>query len=202
MTDLSKYPLVGKILSEQNDLFQFLINDKTPAELVAIQTRVADIIDRNVDRSDSEKEALIVGAVLALAPPPLLDDPNRFAVEYSAEVKAVIDDMISARGRAVAPTNLAQLGTAINIVVMEDLAKGLRDGSLEQGRLEIKAAFDNAGEAEKLIFPNLAAPKLQAAYEAAKSDIGAALGAPASDNDNKPAAPKKKNNGGGNFDLG
>ena len=204
MTDLSKYPLVGKILGEQDDLFQFLSGDKAPVELTAIQQRIATVIDENVDRTDSEKEALIVGSVIALAPPFLMDDPNRFGAEYSPEVKAIIDEMVGTRGRSVAPTNLAQMSTAIGVVMMEDLAKGLRDGTLPVPREVIADAFSKAAEDEKLVFPNLNAPKLEALYNSTKQTIADELtkGAPSSEQDNKPAAPKKRNNGGGNFDLG
>lgn len=204
MTDLSKYPLVGKILGEQDDMFQFLIGDKTPAELTAIQSRIADVIDQNVDRTDSEKEALIVGAVIALAPPFLMDDPTRFGTEYSPEVKTMIDEMIGANSRSTVPTNLAQMGTAINIVVMQDLVNGLRDGSLPVPREEVKAAFDNSAQAEQLIFPALNAPKLEALYNATKQSIADELArtAPASEQNNAPVKPNKRHDGGGNFDLG
>lgn len=202
MTDLSKYPLVGKIMGEQDELFQFLSGEKTPTELVTIQERIADVIDQNVDRTDAEKEALIVGSVLALAPPFLLDDPNRFAAEYSPEVKTIIDEMISTQGRTVAPTNLAQMSTAIGVVMMQDLVTGLRDGTLPVPREVIADAFQKASEDEKLVFPNLDAPKLEALYNTTKQGIADELAksAPASEQDNTPATPKKRNNG--NFDLG
>jgi len=202
MTDLSKYPLVGKIMGEQDELFRFLSGDKAPVELTSLQERIATVIDENVDRTDSEKEALIVGSVIALAPPFLMDDPARFGDEYSAEVKTVIDEMVSTRGRSVAPTNLAQMSTAIGVVMMEDLVNGLRDGTLPVPREVIADAFSKASEDEKLVFPNLNAPKLEALYNSTKQNIADELAksAPASEQDNAPSTPKKKNNG--NFDLG
>lgn len=202
MTDLSKYPLVGKILGEQDELFQFLSGEKTPVELTSLQERIATVIDQTVDRTDGEKEALIVGSVIALAPPFLMDDPTRFSTDYSPEVKAIVDEMMNTRGRSVAPTNLAQMSTAIGVVMMEDLVKGLKDGSLPVPRDVIADAFSKASEDEKLVFPNLNAPKLEALYNSTKQGIADELAkdAPAAEQDNKPAAPKKKN--GGNFDLG
>ena len=199
MTDLTdKYPLVGKILAEQDSLFSFL-GGATPPQLTELNTRVAQVIEDNVDRTDAEKEALIVGSVIALAPPYLLDDTSRFATEYSPEVNTIVTEMTATVGRTVAPTNLAQLSTAIGVVMMQDLVKGLQDGSLPVPREVIADAFQKASDDEKLVMPNLNAPKLEALYNATKAEIATELG-------NAPSAPKQtppkfKPNKGGDFDF-
>lgn len=205
MTDYSsKYPLVGKILSEQDGLFQFMGLPSTPAELIDIQNRVADVIENNIDRTDSEKEALIVGSVIALSPPFILDDTERFGNgEYSDEVNTLVTEILDSQanvGQPV-PTNLAQLGTAIGTVMLEDLADQLKSGLVPDfAREQIVEGLKQSNDQQaQFVLPNLNAPKLQTAFEAAKSKVEAELGqGPASGQDNKPPAPKKP----GNFDFG
>lgn len=205
MTNLSsKYPLVGKILSEQDGLFQFMGMPSTPSELLDIQNRIATVIEDNVDRTDSEKEALIVGSVIALSPPFILDDTERFGNgEYSDDVNTLVTEMLDAQmnvGQPV-PTNLAQLGTAIGTVMLQDLVTGLRDGSVPAFARDqiVEGLKQSEAQQTAFVLPNLNAPKLQALFEAAKNDVEAELGkGPASSQDNKPPSPKKP----GNFDFG
>lgn len=205
MTDYStKYPLVGKILSEQDGLFQFMGLPSTPAELVTIQNRIADVIESSIDRTDGEKEALIVGSVIALSPPFILDDTERFGNgEYSDEVNTLVTEMLDAQMNvgAPVPTNLAQLGTAIGTVMLEDLTEKLKSGEVpEFAREQIAEGLKQSAEQQRdFVLPNLNAPRLQALFEAAKDKVEAELGqGPSSGQDNKPPAPKKP----GNFDFG
>lgn len=207
MTDFTaKYPLVGKILAEQDGLFQFMGAPSTPAELLSIQSRIADVIENNIDRADSEKEALIVGSVIALSPPFILDDTERFGSEYSPEVNTIVTEMLDSQMNAgqVVPTNLAQLSTAIGTVMLQDLKEQLKSGAVPDFAREQIAEGLKQGEAQQaqFVLPSLNAPKLQALFESVKSDVEAELGKGPSFGDSTPPAPRKPNNGGGNFDFG
>lgn len=204
MTDLtSKYPQLAKIFDDQDKLFQYINGENAPAELKSVQNRAIHIIEQNVDRADSEKEALAVGVVLMTAGPSIVGDPEQFAQDYSADVNAFVTDLTNASPFEAPPTNISQASTALSVVMLQDLAKGLREGALPAGaREQLTEAFTQSTAQEAVVFQNLNAPKLQAAYEAAKQGLASELGlgaAPA--NNNTPVPPKKKNNGGGSFDL-
>lgn len=204
MTDLtSKYPQLAKIFDDQDKLFQYINGENAPAELKSVQNRAIDIIEQNVDRSDSEKEALVVGVVLMTAGPSVVGDPEQFKLDYSDNVNGFVTELTNASPFEAPSTNISQASTALSVVMLQDLAKGLREGALPAGaREQLTEAFTQSTAQEAVVFQNLNAPKLQAAYEAAKQGLASELGlgaAPA--NNNTPNPPKKKNNGGGSFDL-
>lgn len=204
MTDLtSKYPQLAKIFDDQDKMFQYIIGDNTPVELKTVQNRAIDLIEQNVDRSDAEKEALAVGVVLMTAGPSIVGDPQEFAAGYSSNVNDFVTELTNASPFEAPSTNISQASTALSVVMLQDLAKGLREGALPAGaREQLTEAFTQSTAQEAVVFQNLNAPKLQAAYEAAKQGLASELGigaAPA--NNNAPVPPKKKNNGGGSFDL-
>lgn len=204
MTDLtSKYPQLAKIFDDQDKLFQYINGENAPAELKSVQNRAIDIIEQNVDRSHSEKEALVVGVVLMTAGPSVVGDPEQFAQDYSANVNGFVTELTNASPFEAPTTNISQASTALSVVMLQDLAKGLREGALPAGaREQLTEAFTQSTAQEAVVFQNLNAPKLQAAYEEAKQGLASELGlgaAPA--NNNAPVPPKKKNNGGGSFDL-
>ncbi|HYD17116.1 MAG TPA: hypothetical protein VEF76_01390 [Patescibacteria group bacterium] len=201
MTDLSsKYPQLAKIFADQDKMFQYFTGDNAPVELKDVQNRAIDVLDRTIDRTDSEKEALAVGVVLMTAGPDIVGDPADFAKEYGANVNAFVDELTTADPADAPSTNISQVSTALAVIQLEGIKSAFQANVVpEEAKAQLAAAFAQSASQEAFVFKNLDAPKLQAAYLAAKNDVAVELGlAPA--NNNAPVPPKKKN-GGGSFDL-
>ncbi len=173
----AKYPLLQRAFDEQDGLFKFL-ESTTPEPLKDVQSRIAEVIENAVARPAAEKEALMVAAVIALAPPYLLDEASRFETDYSPEVQVVINEMLSAKPDTALPTNFAQVSAALGTVMMQDLTAAIKSGNLPASREEIAASLQAAAKDEPLVFQNLDSVGLKAAYDTAKTELATALKTP------------------------
>ena len=178
MSSTDKYPLLQRIFDEQDGLFRFL-ESETPAPLKEMQLRIVGLLEETISRPAAEKEALMVATVIALAPPYLLDDTTRFSEEYSPEIASVINEMLRAQPQAPLPKDFAQVTAAMGTVMMQDIALGIKDGSMAASAEQIAQSFREAEADEPFVFQNLDAPQLKAAFDAAKAEVAAALAATA-----------------------
>lgn len=184
---LERFPLVGKALERTESEIEgalFWVLGEMP--LIALPRQIMETIDQNIERSDAEKQALMVCAFYTLAIEARTDDQEKFAIEYDAITAAVMKDFLAHQKDTVASANVAQvsaiLTTCITSAVTETISE-LNDKS-HTGE-EVAAAKKEFSDSERFILPNLSAPKLLLRLQETKEKYFAAL-------DNSIAAPVSK----------
>lgn len=169
-----KYPLLAKALREQRDLMRFLGADM-PAEVVSVQARAFEAIDRLVPCDNARKEAVMIVVVLANSPQNLYANPSRFRYEYSAVVYDAVVQLRDATYHAPLTPALAQAKTAIGIAMMqetrEQLEQGRRELQPQQARVMRQKMDQGAPREETRTFAPLDVPALRDAYDCEKQAL-------------------------------
>lgn len=170
-TLVQKYPLLGKMLAEQSALLRSLGTD-VPEEVMSVQTRAFDAIDRLVAQDDAKKEAVMIVIVLANSPPFLYDDTARFGAEYSPLVRDVVEQLKAATYDDPLTPPLAQAKAAIGIAMLQETRAQVESGARSltgPQALQIRERMNaQAPREEARTFANLDVPALRAAFDAEK----------------------------------
>lgn len=200
MTDIAqKYPLIQTALDEIT-----LVNAAHGVGLSPVvkdlQLRACEVIDETVDRTQNEKQALMVGIVFRMGLPGIFMGENmrsHFVSKYSPEAGSVASDIAAMMVENVPAmtANQAQIEAAFAISVLE---KGARDAAA-MGAEERKAAAESASAidpaqaaaATAKIRNALNAPKMEALYIETEKKYLTALGITRPPvQGQKPSAPK------------
>lgn len=170
-TLVQKYPLLGKMLAEQSALLRSLGTD-VPEEVMSVQTRAFDAIDRLVAQDDAKKEAVMIVIVLANSPPYLYEDTARFGGEYSPLVQDVVEQLKAATYHDPLTPPLAQAKAAIGIAMLQETRAQVESGARSltgPQALQIRERMNaQAPREEARTFANLDVPALRAAFDAEK----------------------------------
>jgi hypothetical protein len=197
-TLLKKYPLAEKAFASTESYIEqafFMMGGE--AACVAAPKMIMEIIDQNIDGTDAEKQALIIGAFYALSPKAIMNDAAAFKSTYDAETNAVLATMMPSvlqEKSLVACTSTSRINMALGIPTLAALSSILEDGGAAITREAAQEMKDKFAAEEKGLLPNLNAPRLEALYQTTKQKFFAILDksstAPQPKKPKKPGGPK------------
>ncbi|MCE9507148.1 MAG: hypothetical protein K8R48_02375 [Alphaproteobacteria bacterium] len=192
---LKKYPLVEKAFNKtEAGLEAVFFTMGGEAACTAGPKLIIETIDQNLDGTDAEKQALIIGVMYALDSESFAADKASFEAEYGPEAKPIMDDFLAAQEKfaedknAVLPTNVSRVSAVIGICTMISLTSTLKDVGSAGNPIPKQALQQMKNEIlkeEAKMLSNLNAPKLEALYQQKKQELFAVL--------DQTAAPQPKN---------
>jgi hypothetical protein len=171
---LDKYPLAKRAFAAQDTFYKDL-GEPMPAENAGLRERVAVILDKYLDSSTKEKDAMLVTAIVAIDPIASHDiygDASYPGVEdlLKTLIKAVKENPTGALPHSVAP-----LITAIAIAKMEQTTEKARNGTLKVTPEAVKGSLKRGAINDGVYLPNLHSKDLQDLYETTQFAYFAAL---------------------------
>ena len=190
---LKKYPLVEKAFARMEaDMEAAFFPVGGEEAITGGPRRLIEAIDKNIDGSDLEKQALIIGAMYSFSARPIDTDKENFGREYDAATKAVMEDLLAYDKTTVAPASVsrinAALGVCMNGALASTLAQAGGGAALLPPQVMQKIKNELLAE-EKKFLPNLNAPRLEALYRKTSQELFALLD-PQPKKNPKPGAPK------------
>lgn len=115
-----KYPLVQKAYQEQEGIAAFL-QDTVPESYTAMIERTTAIAEEFLDGTPEEKEAVMVGCILATASSFTFDDIRRFETEYTPQVKELVDDLVKNTRPIEKSPFLQQINAVLSVFSFEQM---------------------------------------------------------------------------------
>ncbi|MCE9507149.1 MAG: hypothetical protein K8R48_02380 [Alphaproteobacteria bacterium] len=193
---LKKYPLAEDVFNKTEEGLEaafFAMGGE--AAVIAGPKLILETIDRNIDGTDAQKQALIIGVMYSMSFSSLKEDLGSFGVKYGPEVRAVIDDILddekklAADKNSVAAESVSRISAVLGICTM-----GLFTSTLAEAGAAVKVAppqlvqqmKSTMLEQEKQFLPSLNAPRLETLYQQKKQGLFAVL-------DKMAAGPQPKN---------
>ena len=179
--ELKKFPLFGEALENTDSEIEgalYYVLGEIP--LIGLPKKIIETVDKNLDGTDAEKQAIMIGALYALAPNALMLDMGQGGVTYDAETQAVLAELAAYDKKSVAGTKMSQVTAVLNIAIAVQslpMASEAPEPLPPEAIAEVKRGM---ADGEKLFLPNLDAPRLEAAYrETAQTLLDAMSGKPA-----------------------
>ena len=172
-----KYPLFDKALEDAYPgLEGALFWSIGETGLLGLPKKIITIVEKGIDGTDAEKEAIMIGTLARMAP--FFTD-----IKLSAEATDVMQQLVAHTSGAVMAEKVAQVETVMNVALQTSMLPTARAGGVRLNAGQIAEVNKAIAEQEKLILPNLNAPKLLDSYtKTKKAMLDAAVG--------KTAAPK------------
>lgn len=190
---LKKYPLVEKAFnrtaSEIEAAVFFLGGEKA---VIETPKRIIETVEKSIDGTDAEKQALMIGVMYSMSPEALAEDRENFESEYGLAAQAIIEDWCADDKVSVASTNVARVATVLGLCQMAIAAPMFAESARSMPAQMIQETKSAALKEEARILPNLNAPKLQAQHDETKELIFKLLDGAASQPESK-EQPRKKN---------
>lgn len=159
-----RYPFAAKAFAAQNAFYK-AIRQQPPAQLLQARERVAELVDKHVNASLTQKEAFIIAAAITLDPPSgmkIYGDPA-----YGAALADVMSELLSSAQNPAAPlpASLAPLVTAVMIARMEQTMDDIEAGKVAVNAAAVKASMERAAVNDQICLPNLDNKALRDLYE-------------------------------------
>ncbi|MDI1226572.1 MAG: hypothetical protein PSY14_02660 [bacterium] len=190
--EVKKYPLFGKALeatfSEVEGALFWTIGEMP---LLSLPGKIIATVEKTLDGTPAEKQAVMIGALYSFAPQSLAR--GNFAAHYDAHTAAVLTGLATYDRVRVAPEKTAQVSAVAGTVLMSAMMPAAHETvSITIPPSAVVEAKKALAEANKLLLPNLNAPRLEAEYNAANAAYIALMegNTPAARNKRPPAAFK------------
>lgn len=188
------YPMLKKFLRERNTIGVDMIGPQ-PQHLREMQEKAFAIIDRDGTGTKAEKEAAMIAAACIIEPPSLFYNMPNLFMNYTPEVERAIERVMGTPAGMNFDPMVAMARAASGIVLMTDLTTKMAQGEkLPDTAENVLKTLKTAFGADSIVYVELQAPQLMAAFETVRDATYSTLQAEADKNRPK---PKKKTN----FDL-
>ena len=158
----AKYPLARRAFHTQ-DVFHS--REGQPASLEKSRNLLATLVDKFVEASEEQKEALIIAGAISLEPfsgAKMYGDPD-----YGSALDAVMIALIDSAknpGKPV-PPEIAPLITILMIVKMEETIDLVSSGKQKVDDKVVRLSLKRAAVNDKICLPNLQNKSLRDLYE-------------------------------------
>ena len=187
---LKQYPLVEKAFEKTESEIEAAVFF-TGGEKAVVETpkRIIETVVNNIDGTDAEKQALIIGAMYALSPESLAGDKGTFESEYGPETEAVMDSLLTCdQTAAVMPASVAQIGAVLSICIQTNMISSMtkEEGDDSDSFPSLPQEMAQALKTqmlseEKRLLSNIHAPKLEALFQKTTQEFIARIDVPIAD---------------------
>lgn len=187
----AKYPLARRAFETQ-DIFFTRASETLPKSLGTARDRVAMLVDKYVDGTPEEKEALIIAGAISLEPfsgSRMYGDPD-YGTALDCVMIALIDAAKSPQSPV--PPNIAPLITAVMIAKMEQTMEDVSSGLQPVTDAAVRASLKRAAVNDAICLPNLKNKELRDLYETTQFAYFAVLERAAERAKNLPPPPDPK----------
>lgn len=183
--ELQKYPLFGKALeATESEVEGAVFWSLGEMGSIALPKNIIRTVENNIDGSDAEKQAIMIGVLFMLAPEALATTKCVAHEEYDGEVAAVLSEMAvfykqaASNQQTVLPMHIARVQTALTICISTGMMPLIsRNHTMSQNDIEAALKAEEH-DFKNFVLPNLNAPRLSARYQKTKQDLCDAMIAP------------------------